>query len=221
MAAENFNNFKEGQVYPILGKYLNYRNFEADPLMSMDKLKDLLIKNRYVVINSKSKESGNEKHLVLVLFASDYKDSMKEQKILEIHKRISKQINIPSKFLEINFVGENKPSEKTIMKLESINCYYYLYIMFAIEYPICTQARKHRIMSLEEITEVMERLKLDSVKKLCQLICRDDVMVVWIGAKPGDVLEITEKSENTCESIYYRLVIPINTVNPSKKKQKK
>ena len=64
----------------------------------------------------------------------------------------------------------------------------------------------HRIMSKDEVKELMKKYGLKSLKQLPRILVTDPAAIA-IGAVRGDVLEITRKSITGGESKYYRLVI--------------
>lgn len=64
---------------------------------------------------------------------------------------------------------------------------------------------KFRILSEEEKKAVLERYKT-TPEKLPKILSSDPV-VVKIGAKKGDILEIKRTSEVAGEYIYYRVVV--------------
>ncbi len=64
---------------------------------------------------------------------------------------------------------------------------------------------KHRIMNEKEIQELI--LKLGIKRWQLPKIFDKDPMSMLIGAKPGDIIELTRNSQTAGESIYYRLVI--------------
>ena len=64
---------------------------------------------------------------------------------------------------------------------------------------------KHRIMSNEEVEELLKKY---GIKKwqLPKMLDSDPVAMI-LGARPGDVIEITRKSPTAGEAKYYRVVI--------------
>jgi len=64
----------------------------------------------------------------------------------------------------------------------------------------------HRIISKDEVKEIMKKYGLKSLKQLPRILVTDPAAIT-IGAAIGDVLEITRKSIMGGESKYYRLVI--------------
>lgn len=65
---------------------------------------------------------------------------------------------------------------------------------------------KARILSEDEVKDLLQRLKIADKYKLPKLLSTDP-LAVELGAKPGDVVELIRKSPISGESIYYRVVI--------------
>lgn len=63
----------------------------------------------------------------------------------------------------------------------------------------------HEIIGEEEVATVLEKFAID--KEKLPKIRYDDPIALEIGAKIGDVVKITRKSQTAEESFYYRLVI--------------
>lgn len=64
---------------------------------------------------------------------------------------------------------------------------------------------KHEILSEEEAREVLKRYNVRPEQ--LPYILSSDPVVQEIGAKPGDIIKITRKSETAGISVYYRLVV--------------
>lgn len=62
---------------------------------------------------------------------------------------------------------------------------------------------KHRIISDDEKTKLMKDLKITKFKQLPK-IDSQDAMARWIGARPGDVIEVTGMCETSGENKRYR-----------------
>jgi len=63
----------------------------------------------------------------------------------------------------------------------------------------------HEIIGEEEIAELIEKYSIE--KEQIPKIRIDDPIVLEIGAKIGDVIKITRKSQTAEQALYYRLVI--------------
>ena len=63
----------------------------------------------------------------------------------------------------------------------------------------------HEIIGEEEIAELIAKYSIE--KEQIPKIRIDDPIVLEIGAKIGDVIKITRKSQTAEEALYYRLVI--------------
>jgi DNA-directed RNA polymerase subunit H len=64
---------------------------------------------------------------------------------------------------------------------------------------------KHEILSEEEAQELLKRLH--ARPEQLPYIRASDPVVRELGAKPGQILKITRKSETAGESVYYRYVV--------------
>ncbi|WP_338103156.1 DNA-directed RNA polymerase subunit H [Methanolapillus millepedarum] len=65
----------------------------------------------------------------------------------------------------------------------------------------------HEIIDDDEVAELL--LKYSIEKEQLPKIRVDDPIVNEIGAKLGDVVKITRKSQTATEALYYRLVIDV------------
>lgn len=65
---------------------------------------------------------------------------------------------------------------------------------------------KHRILSNDEITKITKKYNFENLKSLPK-IDSQDAMARWIGARPGDVIEITGLCVTSAENIRYRYCI--------------
>ncbi|MEM0116850.1 MAG: DNA-directed RNA polymerase subunit H [Conexivisphaerales archaeon] len=64
---------------------------------------------------------------------------------------------------------------------------------------------KHEIVPKEEVPKILA--KYNATPEQLPYILTTDPNVVELGAKPGDVIKITRKSETAGETEYYRLVV--------------
>lgn len=105
------------------------------------------------------------------------------------------------------FIVESKPSSSVIKMFrdnaETLQIFHKKQLIFDI-----TTHRKvspHRILTNEERNKVLElyRAKVDFMPQ----IDSQDAMAKWIGARPGDVIEILRKSETAGSVPYYRVCV--------------
>ncbi|MEM2878213.1 MAG: DNA-directed RNA polymerase subunit H [Candidatus Hadarchaeales archaeon] len=64
---------------------------------------------------------------------------------------------------------------------------------------------KHEVMSKKEVEELLQRYKVTPYQ--LPMIKASDPAARAVGAKPGDVLKITRKSQTAGKAIAYRYVI--------------
>lgn len=65
----------------------------------------------------------------------------------------------------------------------------------------------HRIMKDDEKTEMFNQFNVTDAENQLPWIDSQDPPVKWIGAKPGDVIEVTRHSDAAGPSKYYRYVV--------------
>lgn len=66
---------------------------------------------------------------------------------------------------------------------------------------------KHRLLTQDEVTKLMKTYNIDNLKQLPK-IDSQDAMARWIGARPGDVVEITGLCVSSAENKRYRYCVP-------------
>ncbi len=66
---------------------------------------------------------------------------------------------------------------------------------------------KHRLLSQEEVTKLMKTYNIENLKNLPK-IDSQDAMARWIGARPGDVVEITGLCVSSADNKRYRYCVP-------------
>ena len=65
----------------------------------------------------------------------------------------------------------------------------------------------HRILNAEEREAFLKKFHVQDPLTQMPLIDSQDMMARWIGAKPGDIVEILRKSETAGGTPYYRLCV--------------
>jgi DNA-directed RNA polymerase subunit H (RpoH/RPB5) len=69
-------------------------------------------------------------------------------------------------------------------------------------------AMPHRILKEDEQNAVFKKYNVTKPSEQLPLIDSQDTMTKWIGAIPGDILEITRHSDVAGPQLYYRYVVP-------------
>jgi DNA-directed RNA polymerase subunit H (RpoH/RPB5) len=65
----------------------------------------------------------------------------------------------------------------------------------------------HRILSPDEAKDVLDRNRILKPEDQMPWIDSQDTMIKWIGAIPGDVIEVTRHSDTAGRSNYYRYCV--------------
>jgi DNA-directed RNA polymerase subunit H len=66
----------------------------------------------------------------------------------------------------------------------------------------------HRILKDDERTEIMKKYNINEPENQIPWIDSQDPQVKWIGARPGDIIEVTRHSPVSGSSLYYRYCVP-------------
>lgn len=69
-------------------------------------------------------------------------------------------------------------------------------------------AMPHRILKEDERTAMSKRYNVTKPEDQLPWIDSQDTMVKWVGALPGDILEVTRHSDVAGPQMYYRFVVP-------------
>ena len=69
-------------------------------------------------------------------------------------------------------------------------------------------AMPHRILNEEERTAMFKTYKVSKPEEQLPWIDSQDAMVKWIGAIPGDILEVSRHSDVAGVQLYYRYCVP-------------
>ena len=66
---------------------------------------------------------------------------------------------------------------------------------------------KHSKLSESQKEKLLEKYNI-SIKELPRIL-RNDPAIISLGAKPGDVIKITRKSQTADEAVFYRVVVDV------------
>ncbi len=97
--------------------------------------------------------------------------------------------------------------KKSIAKEKNVIIDAYKHEIFDFILPRANSSSPHRILSGEEISNITNNELFCHVVNLPKIFDTDP-QCVWIGAKPGDVLEITMNTDISGNCVRYHLVIP-------------
>jgi DNA-directed RNA polymerase subunit H (RpoH/RPB5) len=103
-------------------------------------------------------------------------------------------------------VAMSPPSENVLRLVKShAKNRVILFHIWQLQFDITTHrmAMPHRILTEDEKTGILEKYKIASADQL-PAIDSQDTMVKWVGAIPGDVIEVTRHSDTAGRSLYYR-----------------
>ncbi len=95
---------------------------------------------------------------------------------------------------------------KTYAVSAKYKIYSYKFIHFIIDMTRAPLVPKHRILTEDEANNILDKLNITANK--LPKITDMDPQSIWLGARPGDVIEITRLSKHVGYSIAYRYCIP-------------
>jgi DNA-directed RNA polymerase subunit H (RpoH/RPB5) len=147
------------------------------------------------------------------LLVFSQKDKMIER---DIEKMMS-QIADGQKTAGIIFISRSPPSENTLKSIKLLsnpktetddvpNMKIQFFHIRQLQFDITTHrmVMPHRILNEDEKTQVFETYKISSPDTQLPWIDSQDAMAKWVGAVPGDVIEVTRHSDTVGKTMYYR-----------------
>jgi DNA-directed RNA polymerase subunit H (RpoH/RPB5) len=98
------------------------------------------------------------------------------------------------------------PSATILTSLRQKSDKIQLFHVGQLQFDITTHRKvpSHRILNAEERDAFMEKFHILDPSTQMPMIDSQDMMAKWIGAKPGDIVEIMRKSETAGSTPYYR-----------------
>ncbi len=102
------------------------------------------------------------------------------------------------------------PSEsvlKSIKSLASERVQFFHIRQLQFDITTHRMAMPHRILKEDEQTAMFKKYNVTQPAEQLPLIDSQDTMAKWIGAIPGDILEITRHSDVAGPQLYYRYVV--------------
>jgi DNA-directed RNA polymerase subunit H (RpoH/RPB5) len=110
----------------------------------------------------------------------------------------------------IVMVAMSPPSENVLRFAKShAKKRFAFFHIWQLQFDITTHrmAMPHRILSEEERTDVFNRFKISDPENQLPSLDSQDTMVKWVGAIPGDIVEVMRHSDTAGRSAYYRYVV--------------
>lgn len=195
------------EVYKNLSKLIEYRKIKSDyKFMNENEFLVNFVNYGYIYIKG-SRENHHGKfdsHIFLLEEKSKYANKAQD------FRKLFNQINLdkPAEILIISGGLSNTIKKQVdLMKREYKEVYLenHLYSKFTIVIPEHVAVPKHELMTDEQ---AQAKLEEDYKRKVhYQKILSSDAPVVWLGARPGDMIKIHRLSETSGEAIAYRVVI--------------
>lgn len=110
----------------------------------------------------------------------------------------------------IIMVAMSPPSENVLRVAKSYSKSRLMFFhIWQLQFDITTHrmAMPHRILAEDERTGVFDKFKISDPENQLPWIDSQDTMIKWIGAIPGDVIEVTRHSDTAGRSLYYRYCV--------------
>ena len=97
-------------------------------------------------------------------------------------------------------------SEKVMATVRQKSAHVQMFHLGQLQFDISTHRKvpPHRVLNAEERDAFMKLYHITDISKELSKIDSQDAMARWIGAKPGDVVEILRKSDTAGTVPYYR-----------------
>lgn len=202
---ESMNEPTDMIIYRNLEKFIKYRGIQTDyKFVSSEKYSSIINTFQYILIEGT--ENGKPVYIFLIQPRSKYEKKTDEFK--KLINRLAKN----KKGAEILYITEQKISSYINKKIieykdeDDLTIFSYTYEPFIIVLPECESSFKHEIASSDEVNDYCERLIIQP-QMLPKINSTEDPQLVWIGAKRGNVIKVTGRSETAQEVVEFRLVI--------------
>lgn len=200
------------EVYNNLYALTKWRNIRADTPYDLGEFKKNMAARDYVVITGKRDVEINgvftPTNVVIVLFNEDSVKGSKTADFKKVLVDVAKTISDDNcEIMTVTPQPLNTHLKKALDAFMRDHPWYveaHSYSKFIIEFPLHEIMDKHEIVPHDELEKLLFVLKTDKSK--FPKIHAYDTGVVWIGARPGQVVRIHRSSETAGIAIAYRLV---------------
>lgn len=182
------------QIYINLQVLLKYREWRVIPeKVDHETFAKIMKTNKHINIVGKNRY-GQDSTIVLTNHTSNIANHTKD--FDSVISPLNGEIILVS-----NKVLTNNIREYAAKLHKNISSY--MFFNFAIVMPLAPMVPVHRILTDQnEINMILENISKINLPK----ININDAQIIWLGAKIGDIIEITRLSEATGYSMTYRIV---------------
>jgi DNA-directed RNA polymerase subunit H (RpoH/RPB5) len=199
MTEAQYNQYLHVQTFAK--KWQNYMP-GADELKREVFIKQMQL-DKFVVSEFTDGKSGRKVYIYLMDKESKHVNSSQEMRRLLVkhklcHIIIISESNFSNHIHKVFYAAKNE-------QLLDIRCY--KTETFTMIMPEAPLAAKHRIMSNAEKDQLINRDLITTIANLPKIM-DDDPQCIWIGARTGDIVEITSPSYITQIRVSYGVVIP-------------
>lgn len=197
-------------VYENILKMLPGRNVNIKhKILNQSELSSELNHIQYVKIEGTRNEFNVNKKIVIILFSpkTDYADARPTFEKLYNSLLHGNTSNIELMFISGKSLSNNIKKFINDQRKKQTNIYveHYTYEPFSYNLLENDSIMPHRRLTEQESDDLLSSIY--KTKDRLPKISANDPPVVWIGGKPGDIIKIDRVSENTGESVAYRLCI--------------
>ncbi len=174
---------------------------KSEPLARSTFDKELSL-NKHVKLEYMNPKNGRS--VVILLFMPDNQQYAMSSTAL---KRILNRIKNPCDVIIITQKPLGSYSKSAVREFAHLRIYSYLHENFNIILPNGPLCYKHRILSKDEVDNLLNNELYCYLINLPKIVY-DDPQCIWLGCEIGDVIEITSPSDISGEFITYRVVVP-------------
>jgi DNA-directed RNA polymerase subunit H (RpoH/RPB5) len=179
-------------------KWRGYKQVSTS--MNKDEFRKDMQFNQYVKLDYTHPLNGRLIHIYLLAKNSKYSNSSQDLKILLA------KVRDPSDVILVVESEFNIYSKRKIALYKHLRVKTYLHDNFKLIIPNGPLCYPHRILSTEEVNQLLNNDLCCSLINLPKILL-EDVQCIWIGAEVGDVIEINMMSDISGNSIVYKVVV--------------
>lgn len=211
----------------IINNFFPFRGFSLTKEIknNVNDINNEFKKNGYLRIDGINNKNprGNRKYIIFIIIENKEINNFEMRKNKNIIDNINNEENYKNNLIDEIFILLSKDflSKKNFIDLFSEYykqkngvdndgkfLFYTIcpYEKFIFDPTICKEIPPHEIMSNEEVNELLKEEKINL--KSLPIILNNEIIIIWIGGRIGQVVKITRNSETSLQSIYYRRIDP-------------